>query len=103
MDILAVWQAMFESRPAVQMQHRWFAYGLLIAGLVLSWKLWKSPAGLKGLAPGLAALLSLQVILGILTLVNAAPLWLSLLHQAGAIALFLKACVISWRTSQPVA
>lgn len=93
------WQAIFESRPAVQMQHRWFAYGLLIAGGWLAWRLWQEQEGLRHYAPLIAGMLLIQVILGILTLINVAPLWLSLMHQAGAIILFVIAGMASWTAS----
>jgi len=39
-------------------------------------------------------------VLGIATLVSAAPLSLSLLHQGGAIALFLTAGVAAWTAAR---
>jgi cytochrome c oxidase assembly protein subunit 15 len=66
------WQAIFESRPAVQFQHRWFAGAALIV----------------------------QVVLGIVTLIHVAPLSLSLMHQAGAIILFLSSGGLAWTAAR---
>jgi cytochrome c oxidase assembly protein subunit 15 len=94
-------QAIFESRPAVQFQHRWFAYALAIAGGVLAWAYHRSgDKVLRNFALVLPAVLFAQIVLGIATLVSAAPLSLSLLHQGGAIALFLTAGVAAWTAAR---
>lgn len=91
------WQAIFESRPAVQLQHRWAGYLLTIAGLALAWRYWRQGGGvITRFAAILPVVLLVQVGLGIATLIHAAPLSLSLLHQAGAIALFGVAGMIAW-------
>ena len=91
-------QAAFESRPAVQLHHRWMAYLVAICAGLLSLALWRSrvPALQTG-AIWIASITVIQIVLGITTLVHAAPLSLSLLHQAGAIALFSVAAVVSWK------
>ncbi len=91
------WQAIFESRPAVQFQHRWMAYALVVTGGLLSFWIWKSRDALfKRIAVAIPGVLGLQVVLGIATLMAAAPLWLSLLHQGGAIALFMVTGMAAW-------
>lgn len=98
------WQAIFESRPAVQFQHRWFAYILVVAGGVLAFALWRSgDEVLKRFAIVIPVVLTVQVVLGIATLMAVAPLWLSLLHQAGAIALFATAGMASWTAARAAA
>ena len=102
---MPVWQAIFESRPAVQFQHRWFAYGLVIAVGALAWALYASQDPvLRRFALVLPCVIAVQVVLGIVTLIHAAPLSLSLLHQGGAIALFLTAGSAAWTAAraQPV-
>ncbi|WP_019961727.1 COX15/CtaA family protein [Woodsholea maritima] len=89
--------AIFESRAAVQLHHRWTGYLALISGLTLAYTLWRSKVrAVKPVVVTLAALLIVQVVLGIVTLVHAAPLNLSLIHQGGAIALFLTSGVLTW-------
>ena len=91
-------QAAFESRPAVQLHHRWTGYLVAIAALFLMFALRRTGLPtLRKSAHGLVMLVGLQVVLGIVTLMLAAPLWLSLMHQGGAIALFLFAGLTTWR------
>lgn len=91
-------QAMFESRPAVQLHHRWLGYAVAICAGVFAWRLWQDGhPDLRQAAMWIGGITTVQVVLGITTLVHAAPLSLSLLHQAGAIALFSAACVTAWK------
>jgi cytochrome c oxidase assembly protein subunit 15 len=95
------WQAIFESRPAVQFQHRWFAYLLVVAGGALAYALWRSRDDvLKRFGIAIPVVLVIQVVLGIATLMAAAPLSLSLLHQGGAIALFMTAGMAAWLSAR---
>lgn len=78
--------SLFESHAAVQFNHRMIAYGVFAAALFQAW------SSLRGGATGvarqsalvLAAAVSLQAVLGILTLVLHVPLALGLIHQGGA-------------------
>lgn len=95
------WQAIFESRPAVQLQHRWFAYALVIAAGALAWAYQSSgDRVMRNFAIALPAVIAVQVVLGVATLMAAAPLWLSLLHQGGAIALFATAGAAAWTAAR---
>lgn len=90
--------AAFESLPAVQMHHRWTGYLVLACVIALAAVLRRTgiPA-LRKSAHGLVMLTVAQIALGIATLLAGAPLWLSLLHQAGAIFLFAMAGLTAWR------
>jgi heme a synthase len=91
-------QAAFESRPAVQLHHRWTGYVVAVCAGLLSLALWRShAAALRTGAIWIASMTAVQIVLGITTLVHAAPLSLSLLHQAGAIALFSAAAIVTWK------
>ena len=91
-------QALFESRAAVQLHHRWTGYLLAVVVAALAAAFWRTGRiELKGWAVALALAVLFQIALGVITLVNAAPLSLSLLHQAGAILLFLAAGGATWR------
>jgi len=95
------WQAIFESRPAVQAQHRWFAYLLAIGGGWLCWRYWRSGSALmQRFAIAIGAALFVQIALGIVTLVHTAPLSLSLLHQGGAIVLFCVSGMAAWAAAR---
>jgi len=100
---LPFWQAIFESRPAVQLQHRWFAYLLGAAGLALAWTWRRSGDPVLGnLAMLLPAVLFAQMALGVITLVAVSPLSMSLAHQAGAVVLFLISGFAAWAAARAV-
>lgn len=88
-------QAAFESRPAVQLHHRWTGYLVAICSAVLCLALWRG--GLRTAALAISSITAAQIVLGITTLVYAAPLSLSLVHQGGAIALFVAAGLTAWK------
>ncbi|MEM6945325.1 MAG: COX15/CtaA family protein, partial [Pseudomonadota bacterium] len=82
------WRNFFENAGLVQFIHRKLGYAVLFIGLIVTWQLWRRPEGavrLHGVLIG--AVMALQTVLGILTVMNAAPLELAILHQGGAIVL----------------
>jgi len=82
----------------VQFNHRIWAYGLLIGGTVYAvqaWR-WRLAEGLGMSAFVVAAALWLQAVLGIVTLIYAVPLWLGVLHQAGAALVLAAATLNLW-------
>lgn len=98
---LPIWRAVFESLPAIQLQHRWAAYLIVIAGAVLAWRYWRSGQGaLRPYAAILPFALLAQAGLGVWTLIGASPLGLSLAHQTGAIILFAIAGMAAWTTAR---
>jgi len=91
-------QAAFESRPAVQLHHRWTGYLVTLCAGLLCFALWRSRSpDLRVGAVWIGGVTLFQVVLGVTTLVHAAPLGLSLFHQAGAIALFSTSVVVAWK------
>ncbi|HYD28231.1 COX15/CtaA family protein [Brevundimonas sp.] len=97
--------AFLHDQALVQFNHRLTAYGLLIGGTIYAvqaWR-WRLAEGLGASAFVLALCLWLQAALGVATLMNAVPLWLGALHQAGAALVLAAATVNLWlvRRSQP--
>ena len=97
--------AFLHDQALVQFNHRIWAYGLLIGGTayaVQAWR-WRVAEGLGAGAFAVAVALWLQALLGVVTLINAAPIWLGGLHQAGAALVLAVATVNLWlvRRSQP--
>jgi len=97
--------AFLHDQALVQFNHRLVAYGLLIGGTIYAvqaWR-WRLAEGLGMSAFVVAAALWLQAALGVVTLINAVPLWLGALHQAGAALVLAAATVNLWlvRRSQP--
>jgi heme a synthase len=92
-----LWRNFFENEATTQFFHRVTAYLLLALSLFTAWKFWKD--GLSHF-PLFAGLVIAQAALGIVTLVNAAPLNLSLLHQALGTVVLLAGVRLVW-SSQP--
>ncbi|MEP3653364.1 MAG: COX15/CtaA family protein [Litorimonas sp.] len=91
------WRNLFENTAAIQFNHRTLAYILLGVALWVGWSFRRS----KSVQPAMVVfggLLIWQVGLGIWTLLSAAPLNLSLLHQFTSIFVFLAAIGVVWRS-----
>jgi cytochrome c oxidase assembly protein subunit 15 len=89
------WLAPFEDVTTVQFNHRIGAYVLAAAAVAL-WFAGRRQ-GLAGFASATAnallAVLALQILIGIWTLLEVVPVWLGALHQFGAVALLTAAIV----------
>jgi len=90
------WRNLFEHVPAVQFNHRLLGIATVVGALAL-WRLVRQ-APVSGTTARLAALAALvatlQLTLGIATLLLAVPLSLGVLHQAGAVALLTVAVLL---------
>ena len=87
------WRNLFDNTLTVQFEHRMTAYALLALALLHAFDAVRSratPVVVSG-AWWLVAAILLQAILGILTLLNQAPILLALAHQAVAIAILMLA------------
>lgn len=92
-------RSLFEGRAATQFNHRMLAYviwGLSLGAVALSW----GKTGWREFST-LAILITLQAAWGILTLVNAAPLELAIIHQALGVVIFVTAVRLAWLTARP--
>ena len=95
-----VWDVFAHSVAAVQFDHRIGAYVLFLAAWAFALALWRTPRLPRPvllIAMVVAGVVTLQAVLGIVTLRFAAPLWLSMLHQLGAVAVLASALVLAWR------
>jgi len=95
------WRNLFENTAAIQFNHRTLAYVLLIVTIWVSYKFRKSKSVHPATVVFILALIW-QVGLGIWTLLSAAPLNLSLLHQFSSIIVFLAAMGVVWRSRYTV-
>ncbi len=86
------WKNLFEAATTVHFMHRWFAFVVLAAALVV-WVQSRSQADgdTRRGAVWLVGLSSLQIVLGVVVVWLSVPLWLALLHQANAIFMFINA------------
>jgi cytochrome c oxidase assembly protein subunit 15 len=101
----SIWSTFVHGQAAVQFNHRMWAYGLVVAGLGLAFAAFRRrsrAAPLRPPAVALAALLLIQVSLGIAALIYNVPLILALLHQFTAVTILAVATLIAWRARRLV-
>ena len=74
----------------VHFEHRWFAFIVFALSLTLYLRLRQvsAPAPLRTAATALLHMLSLQILLGIATILTHVPVWLASLHQVGGVVVF---------------
>jgi cytochrome c oxidase assembly protein subunit 15 len=91
----AGWRSFFESHAAAQFNHRVLAYLVGLAAVVQAVRIARRPADdrIRISAYALVAAVLVQMSLGIWTLIAHVPLWLGLLHQAGAAIVLMVAVV----------
>ncbi len=87
------WRNLFDNALTVQFEHRMTAYMLLALAVLHAFDAVRSRAGTAAIygALWLAAAVTLQATLGVLTLLNQVPISLALAHQAMAIAVLTLA------------
>jgi cytochrome c oxidase assembly protein subunit 15 len=84
-----LWRNFLDNPALVQFNHRLVGYLLLALALVAWLRGRRSALGhVRGAFAAMLAMLALQVALGIVTVMHAAPLPLAVLHQLGAVAAF---------------
>ena len=84
------WRNFFENPALVQFVHRMAGYLLAIFAVVVWARARRSPHPVtRGAFTVMLVAMAAQVMLGILNVIHAAPLPLALLHQLGAVALFV--------------
>ncbi len=92
----ALSSSIFTDHTTVQFTHRWLA--IFVAASFGFWwfsaRSYVKNTGLSKLATSIAAVIALQITLGVLTLVNAVPLGLGMMHQLTAVALFVLGIVL---------
>jgi cytochrome c oxidase assembly protein subunit 15 len=81
------WRNLFENALTVQFDHRIVAYAIWILAILHAFDAWRTGTGSAG-ATTVAVTVTLQVALGIVTLLYQAPLPLALAHQVLAILVF---------------
>jgi len=89
----------FADNPVmVQFVHRWLAFAVAAAALVLARNAWR--AGHGEAAAALAASVTVQILLGIFTLLSGVELWIAASHQGMAVLLLAAALVASHRLGE---
>jgi cytochrome c oxidase assembly protein subunit 15 len=90
-----MWRNIFENAATAQFLHRGAAYLLLGLSVLAAWRFRAHPSLGFGV---LAALMASQAALGVVTLINAAPIGLSLAHQGLGTLGFVAAVYVVWRS-----
>ncbi len=97
------WVVNFVGNPlTVHFEHRWFAFVVFALSLGLFLQSRRSEASTP-LRKGVAALLhmlSLQILLGIATILTHVPIWLASLHQVGGVVVFGLAWLVFHQTGR---
>jgi cytochrome c oxidase assembly protein subunit 15 len=90
-----LWKNFFENTLMVQFQHRMLAYAIVLIAIAHLFDVAATTRGGRVLATArrLAVVVVVQVSIGVYTLIQQAPISLSLLHQAMAIVLLTIAVV----------
>lgn len=89
-DLSPAWRNLTENAGLVQFNHRMLGYALAAVGL-FAWLRSRRSAldDIRGAFDAMALMLVAQVGLGILTVLYAAPWQVAIVHQLGAVALFV--------------
>jgi cytochrome c oxidase assembly protein subunit 15 len=95
-----VWATIAHTQGPVQLHHRLGGYLLFVVALATAWRAMRTAylsAAAKQLALAVAAAVVLQAVLGVVTLLAAAPLGLALAHQLMAALVLALAVGFAWR------
>jgi len=96
----SLWQTLAHNQASVQFNHRIGAYLITLATIVLvalAMRTRALPNQARQMSYAVGGVVILQVVLGIATLVMVVPLWLGILHQAGAVVLLAVSTLFAWR------
>lgn len=102
LEMTPVWSNFFENMAMTQFLHRMTAYLVLVIALIFAIKARRS--GHKGASFWATMLLigvAAQAVLGIATLIHAAPLNLAIVHQFGALLLLMLALRAKFEMAYP--
>lgn len=103
-DLMPIWSNFFENAALVQFNHRILGYLVFVVAALGIWYSKRSPLKTTRKAFGmLMALVLLQVVLGVITVLYAAPWHAAIVHQIVAILVFTSALWCRFLASFPIA
>lgn len=89
-DYSPMWSNFFENPALVQFNHRLLGYVAFALGAFVWWRSRSSAmAGVRSRFEWMMVIMFGQVVLGIVTVLYAAPVYVALIHQLGAVVLFV--------------
>ncbi len=84
------WSNLLQNPALVQFNHRLLGYVLFVLGLLAFLRSRRSALGnVRGAFAAMMAMLVLQIALGVTTVLHGAPWQIAIVHQLGAVALFV--------------
>ncbi|MGX9353954.1 heme A synthase [Roseobacteraceae bacterium S113] len=90
LDLEPIWRNFFENAGLVQFVHRIAGYLLMAFGIVVWLRARRSPNGTTRFAfNAVLAMMLVQMALGIVTVLYAAPVEIAIVHQLGAVVLWV--------------
>jgi len=90
LQLTPVWRNFFEDAGLVQFMHRTAGYLLFLLALVVWWRARRSPLRATRFAfNAVLAMLSVQMLLGIAAVIYSAPWHIAIVHQFGAVVLWV--------------
>lgn len=104
LDLVPVWRNFFENAGLVQFVHRMTGYALFIFGVVV-WLRGRGSAHpqTRFAFNAVMAALTLQVVVGVTTVIYAAPVHIALVHQALAVVLWVLILRARFLSAYPIA
>ncbi|KMK66859.1 heme A synthase [Puniceibacterium sp. IMCC21224] len=103
-EIEPIWRNFFENDGLVQFVHRMVGYGLFLLGLVVWTRARKSPnSDTRFRFNAVLGMLVLQMLLGIGTVLYGAPWHIAILHQLGAVLLWVLILRARFAAQYPIA
>lgn len=103
-ELEPIWRNFFEDPGLVQFNHRMVGYLLLLVGLYVWWRSRRSAhVTTKRAFDWVAVILFGQMVLGIVTVLNAAPWTWAIAHQFGAVVTICLILRARFRARYPVA
>lgn len=89
-EMTPIWRNFFENAGLVQFMHRVAGYLLFAFGIVIWLRARRSPnSGTRRAFSAVIAMMSVQMLLGIVTVLYAAPWHIAIVHQLGAVVLWV--------------
>ncbi len=102
-DLEPMWRNFLENAGLVQFMHRIAGYLLLVLGIAFWLRARRSGnRATRGAFTAVLAMLVLQLLLGIMTVLYVAPPGLAILHQVGAVLLFFLILRARFLASYPL-
>ncbi len=104
LDLEPLWRNVFENAGLVQFMHRIAGYLLMVFGVVVWLRARRSPNGTTRFAfNAVLAMMIVQMTLGIFTVLYAAPLEIAIVHQFGAVVLWVLVIRARFKAGYPTA